>query len=164
MTAITVPIEFELTPRSQAVMDALQKALAPRFVAEEAKMQETVPAIGAPWPGIEGSAYAGISRGEDGAPDAHLVLLGERPDGLYDWDAAVALASDRADGARLPTRFESALLYAHLRDQFDVAKWHWTSTQCSEGTAWGQTFLSGSQYLTGKEFEARVRFVRRFPL
>ena len=163
MTPITVPIELELTPRSQAVMAALQKALSPQFVAEEPKAGAVIPAIGAPWPEVDG-AYAGISRGEDGQPDAHLVLLNGRPADDLSWNEAMKLAEQRTDGARLPTRLESALLYANLRDQFDVSKWHWTGTQYSEYRAWVQDFYYGSQNDLGQEFEARVRFVRRFPI
>ena len=38
--------------------------------------------------------------------------------------------------------------------------WYWSSTQSSEGTAWGQYFHYGNQDSYYKEFEARVRFVR----
>ena len=163
MTTITVPIELELTPRSQAVMAALQQALSPQFIAEEPKPVAGIPSIGAQWPGVDG-VYAGISRGEDGQPDAHLVLLNGRPADDLAWNEAMKLAEQRTDGARLPTRFESALLYANLRDQFDTSKWHWTGTQSSELTAWSQLFNYGLQLYTVKKFEARVRFVRRFPL
>lgn len=164
-TTITIPVELELTPRSQAVMAALQKALDPRFQADEPAEAPVanLPAIGAPWPGIEGSAYAGISRGEDGAPDAHLVLLAENPEDMS-WHDAMKLAEQCTDGARLPTRFESALLYANLRDRMDTGTWHWTGTQYSEYLAWRQDFGYGGQDLNGKKFEGRVRLVRRFPL
>ncbi len=168
MSAITVDVELQLTPRSQAIMAALYRSLDPRFVAEEpvataAAAHAAIPAIGAPWPGIENSVYAGVSRGEGGAPDAHLVLLAEQP-GALDWDSAMKLSEGRTDGARMPTRFESALLYAHVRDHFDTSKWHWTSTQYSEDYAWGQNFTNGNQYGYDKKFEGRVRLVRRLPL
>ncbi len=168
MSAITVDVELQLTPRSQAIMAALYRSLDPRFVADEpvataAAAPAAIPAIGAPWPGIEGSAYAGISRGEEGAPDAHLVLLGEKP-GDMSWPDAMKHAEQRSDGARMPTRFESALLYANRRDRRDVGEWHWTSTQSSENGAWLQYFDDGYQDLSVKKFEGRVRLVRRLPL
>lgn len=121
-----------------------------------------IPRIGQPWPA--GGIYAGVSRGEDGEPDAHLVLLAEKPEGDLAWQAAVDWAKGLGDGARLPTRFESALLYAHLQDQFETDRWHWTGTQYSASYAWGQFFDLGNQGISAKSYEARARAVRRFPL
>jgi hypothetical protein len=103
-----------------------------------------LPKIGEAWPGIEG-VYAGLSRGENGEPDAHLVLLNAKPDGLLDWPAAVKWAQGLGDDARLPTRFESALLYANLQDGFESDRWHWTGTQYSSNRAWAQGFSYGNQ-------------------
>jgi hypothetical protein len=123
------------------------------------------PKIGEVWPG-QGGIYAGVTRGEDGAPDCHLVLSIEKPQRELAWQEAVDWATEvRSDGHEdfhAPTRFESALLYANLRDHLDTNKWHWTSTQSSDFNAWGQDFNDGGQYGTSKEFEAAVRAVRRF--
>ena len=123
----------------------------------------TPPRIGEPWPGIDGT-YAGISRGENGEPDAHLVLLNAVPDGNLNWEAAVKWAESLGDSARLPTRFESALLYANLQDKLDTDRWHWTGAQYSSGSAWSQGFSYGGQSAFSKEFEARARAVRRLIL
>lgn len=120
----------------------------------------TLPAIGQPWPGIDG-IYAGISRGEDGEPDAHLVLLNAQSEDVMSWDAAVEWAQTLGDGARLPTRFEGALLYAHVRDKLDTSRWHWTGTQYSSDFAWYQDFSYGDQDDDGKKAELRARAVRR---
>jgi hypothetical protein len=120
----------------------------------------TLPAIGHPWPGIEGSAYAGLSRGEDGAPDAHLVLLPDLPAAELKWQAAIDWA--KSVGGQLPTRRESALLYAHLFDKVEQGDWYWTATQYSDAYAWGQNFGNGYQNLNLKKYEARARAVRRF--
>jgi hypothetical protein len=124
-------------------------------------MSSLPPRIGEPWPGVAG-IYAGLARGLDGEPDGHLVLLDALPDPDLDWAAAVAWAEGLADGARLPTRFESALLYANLRDQLDTSRWHWTGTQYSADNAWFQGFDYGYQHFNGKSFKARARAVRRF--
>ena len=137
--------------------DAVEKAVS----TVKAATTVTPPAIGQPWPGIDG-VYAGISRGEGGEPDAHLVLLNAKPERALNWEDAKAWAAGLGDGTRLPTRFESALLYAHLQDQFDTSRWHWTGTQCSSRNAWGQDFDHGSQDDGGKKSEARARAVRRF--
>jgi hypothetical protein len=122
-----------------------------------------IPAIGQPWPGIEGSAYAGLSRGEDGQPDAHLVLLPDLPASELNWKDAKAWA--HSVGGQLPTRRESALLYAQVFDKVEVdAGWYWTGTQCSDGFAWIQSFGDGVQLYYGKKYEARARAVRRFPV
>lgn len=120
----------------------------------------TLPAIGQPWPGIDG-IYAGISRGEDGEPDGHMVLLNAQPEDDMSWDAAVEWTQGLGDGARLPTRFESALLYANVRDKLDTSCWHWTGTQYSSYYAWYQYFDYGDQYYYGKKAELRARAVRR---
>jgi hypothetical protein len=122
------------------------------------------PAIGEYWSG-QGGIYAGICRGRDGDPDYHLILCKEDPKKDLKWQAALDLAKTitvdgRSDFA-VPTRFESALLYANLQDQFDTDYWYWTSTQCSEYGAWDQHFGSGYQSGYGKVYERRCRFVRR---
>jgi len=121
------------------------------------------PAIGARWPGQDG-VYAGVSRGEEGQPDAHIVLLDAKPATDLKWAAGVKWAEDLGEGARLPTRFESALLYANLRDQLDTGAWHWTGTQFSVSHAFTQGFYHGTQYGYGKKYEGRCRAVRRFVL
>jgi len=127
----------------------------------------TPPAIGQPWPG-QGGVYAGITRGEDGQPDAHLVLCPTLPGKHMAWAAALdwakAVENEGHTDYHVPTRSESALLYANLRDQLDQDNWHWTSTQYSAYDAFYQHFYDGDQYNNVKKFEAQVRAVRRFPL
>lgn len=160
-------IHISISPRQDAMAKAFLAAILSGPVPPEddgaTNPTSTVPAIGQPWPGADG-IYAGVSRGEDGEADAHLVLLNERPEAVMGWNEGMALAAARTDGALMPSRFESALLYAHLSDQFDASNWHWTRTQYSEDYAWRQLFYYGSQYHYHKKFDARVRFVRRFPL
>jgi hypothetical protein len=167
LTIDTVNIHITLPDRaSKTPLDGLGKDLAaylavPRFATGGVVGKRI--AIGEVWPGADG-VYAGISRGENGEPDAHLVLLNAKPKGRMSWHDAMKWAQEFGDGARLPTRFESALLYAHLQGQFDADAWHWTSTQYSEDRAWSQFFSGGTQGGNGKEFEALARLVRRFPL
>ena len=118
------------------------------------------PAIGERWPGIDG-VYAGLSRGQDGQPDGHLILLDARPSDTMDHADATAWAAGLGDGARLPTRFESALLYANLRDHIDTAGWYWTSTLTSDGDAWFQYFYNGLQYTNCTDYAGRAVAVRR---
>ncbi len=119
------------------------------------------PAIGQAW---QGGIYAGVSRGEDGEPDGHVILLEAKPEKLLSWADAGQWATDLGDGARLPTRMESALLYANLKDQFEEDRYHWTGTQYSDSLAWIQRFGHGTQITSNKSYEARARAVRRFAL
>ena len=162
MASLTIPIELQLTPRSQSVMDALYKSLGKEFSEPQAQpVTAALPAIGHPWLGIAG-IYAGAARGFAGEPDGHLVLLDAVPEEDLSWADAVKWADGLGDGARLPTRFESALLYANLRDKLDSEQWHWTGTQGSSFNAWYQYFDYGNQYDYDKDVEARARAVRRF--
>jgi len=148
---------------TRALLDAIsaRSADAPTHEAPAAAAPlASMPRIGEPWPGIDDSAYAGLSRGEVGQPDMHLVLLPDEPTDKLNWQAAQDWA--RRIGGQLPTRDESALLYAHLRDKIDSSGWYWTSTQYSAGYAWGQYFSHGGQHDSSKWDEARARAVRRF--
>ena len=61
----------------------------------------------------------------------------------------------------LPSRFESALLYATLYKQIARGDWYWTSTQYSSRNAWFQYFSTGFQLNNSKDLRARARAVRR---
>ena len=121
--------------------------------------QGSTPIIGE---SFRGGTYAGIARGETGEPDVHIILLDDVPDGKLQWDDAVKWAQGLGDGARLPTRFESALLYANLRDQMTTTDWYWTGTQYDAYYAFNQNFYHGSQDDSSKSYEGRARAVRRF--
>lgn len=64
----------------------------------------------------------------------------------------------------LPSRNESALLYATCREHIETGDLYWTSTQGSASTAWSQTFGRGDQSHDTKSYEGRARAVRRLPL
>ena len=113
---------------------------------------------------FEGGIYAGVTRGEDGQPAGHLILLPELPAKPLTWAAAVKWANGLGNGARLPTRFESALLYATLSDQIERDDWYWTGTQFSEADAWIQGFFNGYQFNDFKSTKARARAVRLIQL
>ena len=127
----------------------------------------TPPRIGEYWRG-QGGIYAGVARGENGQPDYHLILAMKEPQQDFTWEEAKAYAQTiAAEGHQdftLPSRFESALLYANLRDKFNTDHWHWTGTEYSAGRAFVQTFDLGNQLYYPASFEARARFVRRLIL
>jgi hypothetical protein len=119
---------------------------------------QAAPAIRSAWPGIEGGKYAGVAAGTDGQPDHHVILLADKPPKALTWKEAIAWAE--SVGGFVPTRDESALLYAHLRDDFE-RDWHWTSTQYSDAYAWCQGFSYGSQRWVHKYGKLPARAVRR---
>jgi hypothetical protein len=119
------------------------------------------PAIGCPW---RGGIYAGIAAADADNLDGHLVLLLDKPDGKLNWADANAWAAGLGDGARLPKRFESALLYANVQSHIETGHYYWTGTQYSEGYAWFQLFGGGLQGFDSKSYEARARAVRRFAI
>lgn len=121
------------------------------------------PAIGQPWP-EQGGIYAGISRGDGDTPDGHLIIA-TLPFQKHTWAAAMQAAAelnhaDRQDW-RVPTRNESALLYANVREQIETGDLYWTSTPSGTARAWFQFFHDGTQLHYDVSCDARVRFVRR---
>jgi hypothetical protein len=157
MRIVIENINIYLTP------DATAAAPATACTAAPAQADATKPpSIGEYWP-EQGGIYAGVARG--GERDYHLILSTEAPKEDLTWQAALdrakSISADGHSDFTVPTRFESALLYANLQDQFDTDYWYWTSTQYSEGYAWRQLFSSGSQSNYYKVYERRCRFVRR---
>ena len=136
--------------------------------------------------------YIGIQRSADGKSAWHLLLpvgakfqikgaygcYGKKivgADCRFDGNAntlAMAKASSQTAAKALalhgdcyiPSRAESALLYAVAPDEFKTDDWYLTSTQYSENNAWMQHFAYGYQYTNRKSDERRCRFVRRLPL
>lgn len=154
--------------------------------------QTTPPIPGQYWPAQKGW-YAGIQRSEDGLTGWHLILpkgakfyfkgvvwgnpgvnlvgANHAFDGMANTIAMAEAGSELAQRIRklpgdcyIPSRFESALLYATLREQIELGDWYLTSTQYSDLSAWGQNFSGGDQGLSGKKCQGRCRAVRRLPL
>lgn len=125
-----------------------------------------MPRIGAWWD-AQGGYFAGLARGTDGAPDHLLILCAAKPAEPMAWQAALDWAGGlRMDGHSdwsLPTRAESALLFANVKDQFEP-RWHWTSEEFDSSYAWLQTFGNGGQSDDRKSFEGCARAVRRLVL
>ena len=113
--------------------------------------------IGSAW---AGGIYAGVSRGIDGAPDQHLVLI---TGGAVDvsWDAAGVWAA--SVGGSLPTRREQRLLMANLPDHFEP-HWYWSGEPAGPSRAWGQDFFFGTQSDYGRWGGACARAVLRLPI
>lgn len=114
-----------------------------------------------PIPLAVGEIYAGLSRDHDTGAWHHLVLLPATVDKHLNWQEAIDWA--KTVGGELPTRWESALLYANCRQTIDTAYWYWTSSPYAgdERYAWGQYFGYGTQYGNLKDYTYRARAVRR---
>lgn len=112
----------------------------------------------------EGEVYVGLSRDHDTGAWHHLVLLPATTDKGLTWQEAIEWA--KSVGGELPTRFESALLYANVRDQIDTDYWYWTATPHASEPSWAciQNFYYGNQIYYRKGYHSMARAVRRVPL
>ena len=132
------------------------------------KIDITTQQIGARVPGIENAIYAGIAPAECDMPQAHLVLWLNTPETRQNHEASVELAAEvHIDTeSHLPSRTESALLYATVRDQINQDFWHWTSTYYDEDkdAAFVQFFGDGLQYDDRLHHASRALAVSRFAL
>lgn len=107
--------------------------------------------------GPTGVTVPGADDHYDGAKNtAALVKAG----GHALAEKIAALKIDGHQDFYLPARFESALLYANVRDLIENA-WHHTSTQYSANLAWYQHFFTGHQGWYRKNDKGRARAVRR---
>ena len=124
--------------------------------------------IGAPIPGLDGAIYAGIAPAEGDMPQAHLVLWLNTPTTRQDYEASIALAKavNPETDSHLPTRTESALLYATVREQIKKDSWYWTSTFYGEDKdcAFVQYFSYGIQGYFNLLTAHRALAVSRFAL
>jgi hypothetical protein len=163
-------VEFELhgakvsIPAANLISHWLDKAGLPPSVLQQSPA--TPPRLGTIWVG-EGGVYAGIVRGQDGAPDYHLIhATDEHELTSVNWRQATDKASARIEGFidwSLPDRREVRLLYINSPDSFDTDGWYWTSTQhaADPDYAWVQDFSFGYQGDDRKSSEYRARAVRR---
>lgn len=123
-----------------------------------------LPLPGQFWP-EQGGIYVGIAAAEGDIPAGHLVLLADKPTSRLPWAKAVDWAKQLGNGAHVPTRFESALLYANVRDKLDTSNWHWTSTEHSNASyAWSCIFTCGYQGNDLKSYDGCAVAVRRLDL
>lgn len=132
------------------------------------KIDIHVEQIGEPVPGLDGAIYAGIAPAEGDMPQAHLVLWLNTPETRQNYKESIALAKavNPETDSHLPTRTESALLYATVRDQIKKDAWYWTSTYYNEDkdAAFVQGFNYGYQSLNYLDIGYRALAVSRFAL
>lgn len=144
-------------------LDTQAVALIERLLAPPAAAAPDINATPPPIPitSVRGDRYAGIAF-IDGKPHHHLFLLSAKPSSKLNHKGALAWAA--SIGGELPERFEAALLYANLKDEFETSDYYWTATQSSEAYAWLQHFLDGHQGYIGEGGEFFARAVRRLEI
>ena len=120
-----------------------------------------LPALGQP---LAGGVFAGLTTTRTGEHHA-VVLTPDLPAQRMPWKDAMQWAASLGDGASLPTRPVSALLFANVRDQVEPG-WYWTSESHEDdgSCAWDQTFLYGLQGINLKSYGGRARAVRLIQL
>lgn len=155
-----------------------------------AQQQITPPAIGEIWPG-QGGIYAGVMPARNGQEAYHLILgdeIGRFEWGPYgeespatslldgqantrallehgDYPAANAASSHEADGHTdfyLPASAELYEIWLSLNGK--IEGWAWSSSQRSAYSAFTMHFAAGLQGYDVKDYELRVRPVRRLPI
>lgn len=116
----------------------------------------SLPAVGTP---LADGTFAGIHSQPDGTHVA-VVLLSAWSEGLT-WKKALTWAK-KQDG-QLPTRPVAALLFANLKAQLQP-RWHWTSEEDDDSSAWLCNITGGYQDYLHKSFEGCAVAVRLIPL
>jgi len=134
---ITLPLGELL---KHATPEALTRELLARIITPAVLDTTATPRIGAPWPG--GGIYAGTLRGENGAPDYHLIVHGEDRDDINYNDAmawAQQLATVEHLDWSLPRRAEQAVMYGNVPELFEkVCYWSREQYAGEAGYAWSQ--------------------------
>ncbi|BCX53736.1 hypothetical protein CTYAZ2_33160 [Comamonas testosteroni] len=171
-------------------MERLMQGLGRAEATAGAAQSDGKPKIGDYWPG-QGGFYAGDMRGDDGtvyglivsdcdvAKDVGTAAWGPAGEHqLSEWDgltnslslgashpAAKRAATHKADQHSdfyLPARRELQLACATVPHLFGTDSWYWTSTTRYEDYAWAVDFEHGNTDDRHRNYEFRVRPVRRF--
>lgn len=191
MTTVTVNAGSTsfTTDNPQFAAVVLQMISEGPLVAEPSEIDD-VPAIGAEWLG-QGGIYAGLMRGRDGHPDYHLIIAPAESDGELQWGGygskstatskwdglantqalleegghpAAEFAASRNLGGHtdfyLPAQAELMLAWANVPEAFSEG-YHWSSTQYSAYHAFYVDFGDGYTGWHYKDYDFRVRAVRR---
>lgn len=112
------------------------------------------------WGGY-GETVSGANCDWDGQANTKALLADDTSHPAA--EKAAAVSADGHSDFYLPSKRESALLYANLPDEFESA-WYWTSTQRSASDAVTQCFGHGYQSSNSKDSTFRVRAVRRLTI
>lgn len=127
-------------------------------------MQETTtkaPQFGQHW-AEQGGIYIG-DRVIDGALH-HIIVAGSVEEDIVDvsWRKAETILKAQGEIGghndwRVPDQRDLMLAYVNTPDLFDKDDWYWSSTQCSELSAWAVHFENGYVTSWSKNYDFRVR-------
>ena len=149
----------------------------------------TVPELGAIWPG-QGGFNGGLVAAHGDVP-AHYLIVAAKDAGSHEWGgrrresqanskrdgfantvilmeddhpaakAATSYTADGHDNFYLPAAAELYHCWLNVPDLFAKDTWYWSSSQRSANYAFSMYFDGGSQDNSDKDYELRVRPVRR---
>lgn len=105
-----------------------------------------------------GERYVGGIIQSDGRICHTFLLPGDEL--VPDWDAGMRLAKEK--GGDLPSRIEQAMMFSFMPEEFQKEA-YWSNAQHAgySDYAWYQDFSYGLQDDNSKDYELRVRAVRR---
>ena len=149
----------------------------------------SIPELGAVWPG-QGGFNGGFRPAFGGIPE-HYLIIAAKDVGDHEWGGrgresqatskrdgfantvilmeddhpaaktATAYTADGHDNFYLPAAAELYHCWLNVPDLFAKDTWYWSSSQRSAYYAFDMTFVAGLQDGSGKDYELRVRPVRR---
>lgn len=117
-----------------------------------------LPSVQLAW-GQRGVEVKNANSMTDGKFNTLAMLIANCPPALH----IAELKVEGHEDLYLPARAELQALWANVPELFEK-HYHWSSTQSSAGNAFVQDFEYGTSYWSLKDYDYRVRAVRRIPL
>jgi hypothetical protein len=148
-----------IVAEDDSIRAAARALIAQAEPAQVATVATSLPALRAEWPGLPGSAYAGISTDKEGVPYA-LVKVATAPKAM---NHAGQMAWAASLGADLLSRVESSLAFLTIPDELPK-EWCWTNEEYGASSAWDCGFYNGGINCNYRSAEGGAVAVRRFPL
>lgn len=157
----TLPTFGEIVPGEGGRLGAIMRGHVIDGVREPdyAVIVPDLPATEMQW-GKYGTEIKGADSLTDGLRNTQAMLAAKCPPAMH--IAKLATAEGHTD-LYLPSRGELWALRANVPELFEKS-WHWSSTQDSADFAFAQLFERGYSDWYGKDYDFRVRAVRRIPL
>lgn len=157
----TLPTFGEIVPGEGGRLGAIMRGHVVDGVREPdyAVIVPDLQAVTLQW-GSYGKEIDGAKSLTDGLRNTAAMLAAKCPPALH--IAKLATIEGHTD-LYLPARGELWALRANVPELFDKA-WHWSSTQLDRDYAFAQVFENGNSYWGSKDYEFRVRAVRRIYL
>ncbi len=157
----TLPTFGEIVPGEGGRLGAIMRGHVINGVREPdyALIVPDLPSATLQW-GTRGVEIEGAKSLTDGLRNTAQMLAAGCPPALH--TAGLATSEGHTD-LYLPARGELWALRANVPELFEK-EWHWSSTQLGRLIAFAQDFEDGYSSWGSKDYELRVRAVRRIPL